>query len=337
MTSRQRLRTLIARQTPDRTGFWLGNPDPATWLIYHDYFHTKTPEDLRLLLRDDFRWIGPQWTSSTYAQPGAQSLDIIHKFPKKSHGDPGPLASCESVQQVHDFPWPVPGPLDFTETLATLRAAGNYYRASGFWTPFYHDVMDLFGMENYLVKMYENPDVVHAATDHVCQYYFDANELFFTAAGNEVDAFFFGNDFGTQLDCIISPELFDEFVMPWFKRFTDQGHRHGHQVILHSCGAIHRVIDRLIAAGVDCLHPLQAKAAGMAAESLQEYKGRIAFLGGVDTQYLLVHGTPADITADVRRIQKLLGPHLIISPSHEALLPNVPGANVQAMAEAATA
>jgi uroporphyrinogen decarboxylase len=31
----------------------------------------------------------------------------------------------------------------------------------------------------------------------------------------------------------------------------------------------------------------------------------------------------------------VLGPNLIVSPSHEAILPNVPPENVEAMAEAA--
>ena len=36
-----------------------------------------------------------------------------------------------------------------------------------------------------------------------------------------------------------------------------------------------------------------------------------------------------------RRVKALLGPQLVVSPSHEALLPNVPPANVEAMAAAA--
>jgi uroporphyrinogen decarboxylase len=134
----------------------------------------------------------------------------------------------------------------------------------------------------------------------------------------------------------MSPELFDRFVMPWFRRFTDQAHSRGYQVILHSCGSIHKVIERLIAAKVDCLHPLQALAAGMDAETLaRKFGGRIAFLGGIDTQRLLVWGTPEEVAADVERVKGLLGPRLIVSPSHEALLPNVPPRNVEAMARAA--
>ncbi len=133
----------------------------------------------------------------------------------------------------------------------------------------------------------------------------------------------------------MSPALFDRFVMPWFRRYTDLAHEYGLQVILHSCGSIYKVIDRLIEAGVDCLHPLQAKAANMSAETLaQSFKDRIAFLGGIDTQDLLVNGTPEAVAADVQRVIEVLGPHLIVSPSHEALLPNVPPENVWSMAQA---
>jgi uroporphyrinogen decarboxylase len=191
-------------------------------------------------------------------------------------------------------------------------------------------------MEAYMVKMYTHPEVVQAVTDRVCGFYLEANERFFAAAGNEVDGFFFGNDFGTQLDLICGPAQFDQFIMPWFVRFTEQAHAHGYQALLHSCGAIHKVIDRLISAGVDCLHPLQALAANMDAGTLaRDFKGRIAFMGGIDTQHLLVHGTPQEVKAEVHRVRRLLGPRLIVSPSHEALLPNVPPANLEAMAAAA--
>ncbi|MEI6169136.1 MAG: uroporphyrinogen decarboxylase family protein [bacterium] len=336
MTSRERIRRIIAGELADRCGFWLGNPDPATWPIYHNYFGTRTEEELRQVLKDDFRWICPQFMPSTFQAFGGRGLFDGGRGPKTSHGQKGPFAECEDVREVADFPWPDPARLNFEECLVALDASGEVYRASGFWTCFYHNIMDLFGMEDYMVKMFTNPEVVHAVTDRVCGFYYEANERFFKAAGNRVDGFFFGNDFGTQQDLICGPAQFDEFILPWFMKFTEQGHRWGYQVILHSCGAIHRVIDRLVEANVDCLHPLQALAKDMDADTLaRDFKGQIAFMGGIDTQHLLVHGTPADIKAEVRRVRKALGPRLIVSPSHEALLPNVPPANVMAMAEAA--
>ncbi len=330
MESRERIRRLIAGEPADRCGFWLGNPDPASWPGLLEYFECSTPEEVRLKLHDDFRWI----PAGEYRHPDGRPLFAIPG--KHAHGTAGPFAEAESPKDLDSYDWPRAEDVDFTGTLKALEKAGPFYRASGMWTPFYHNVMDLFGMEAYLVNMHLNPELVHAVTDRVCEFYYEANERFFALAGDLVDGFFFGNDFGTQVDLICSPQHFDEYVMPWFKRFTDQGHRWGKQVILHSCGSIFKVIDRLIDAGVECLHPLQALAANMDAETLAEhFKGRITFMGAIDTQVLLRQGTPEEVKTEVRRVKALLGPRLIVSPSHEAILPDVPPANVQAMAEAA--
>ena len=333
MNSRERIKAIIGGQAADQCGFWLGNPHPESWPAIHAHFGTDSEEALRRKLGDDFRWICPQFFEGCYRDPQGRAL-FDAGLDRAAHAQ-FPLADCETLEAVAAFPWPNPDYLCFDECLAVLRDAGDVYRASGFWTCFYHNIMDLFGMENYMVRMYTHPDVVQAVTDRVCGFYHEANERFFAQAGNLVDGFFFGNDFGTQLDLICGPAQFDRFILPWFVKFTEQGHRHGYQVILHSCGAIHKVIDRLIDAGVDCLHPLQAKAVGMDADILAaDFKGRIAFMGGIDTQDLLVNGTPEEVQSEVARVKALLGPRLIISPSHEALLPNVPPCNIAAMAEA---
>jgi len=335
MSSRDIVKSIIGLGPAPRCGFWMGNPYPDTWPILHSYFGTKTEEELRRKLGDDFRWISPQFLVSTYRHPQDRKLFDMGGD-KKSHGQAGPLADCVTMADVEKFCWPELEYLNFSETIARLQEAGGFYRAGGFWCPFFHDVMDLFGMETYMVKMYTHPEVVHAVTERVCRTYLEANDLLYKAAGDMIDGFFFGNDFGTQLDLLLSPALFDEFVLPWFRRFTEQGHSRGYQVILHSCGSIFRVIDRLIEAGVNCLHPLQAKARNMEAENLaREFGGKLAFMGGIDTQRILNRGTAAQVKDEVRRVKDVLGPHLIVSPSHEAILPDVPPRNVAAMAEAA--
>ena len=102
--------------------------------------------------------------------------------------------------------------------------------------------------------------------------------------------------------------------------------------MLHSCGSVANLIPYFIDMGVDALHPLQAKAAMMSAEDLsREFKGKISFLGGIDTQDLLVNGSPDDIKEDVKRVVDLLRPNLIVSPSHECILTNIPLENMLAI------
>jgi len=352
MNSRERIRAIIAGETADRCGFWLGNPHPDTWPILHKYFGTNTEEELRQKLGDDFRWISPQFFPNNYQDPyggkalfDRQLLGRVEKWRaagfqggrnEKKHAAIAPLAECECIDEIESFPWSNPDFLNFDLCLESLRNAGSVYRASGFWGGYFDSAKDLFGMEAYMIKTYTNPDVVHAAIDHFCGFYYEANQRFFEAASDLVDGVFFGSDFGTQRDLQCGPKHFDEFIMPWLRKFTQQAHDYGYQVIFHSCGAIHKVIGRLIEAGVDCLHPLQTKAAQMDAETLaKDFKGRIAFMGGIDTQDLLVRGSTAQIKKEVRRVKELLGPRLIVSPAHEALLPDVPAENVAAMAEAA--
>jgi uroporphyrinogen decarboxylase len=334
MTSRDRIRTIISGAPADRCGFWLGNPHPDSLPNLHKYFGTSTLDALQLKLGDDFRWITPLFIESTYRHPEGKGIFDLWKY-KKTLGEAGPLSECESLDEVESYDWPDVKHIDLSECLLVLSKAGEFYRASGFWTPFFHDVMDIFGAENYLTRMYTHPEIVHAVTNHVCSFYAAANELLFEQAGDLVDGFFFGNDFGTQRDVLISADQFDEFVLPWIRRFADQARLHGLQVITHSCGSVHGVIDRLIDAGVQCLHPLQAKAFGMDAETLvSDFGGRIAFLGGIDTQELLIKATPEQIRREVQRLKNIFGPAWIASPSHEALLPDIPPRNVAAMAEA---
>jgi len=335
MTSRERIKAIFGRAEADRCGFWLGMPHSETWPIYLKHFGFTQEEQLRQYLHDDIRWIWGEHNS--YKHPEGKPLfDMVRVG---ISGDVQPVfAECEEVDEVEAYEWPNPDYLDFSEVLDLLRNAGEVYRASGMWSCFFHITADLFGMENYFIKMHTDPEVVHAVTRHVCEFYLAANERLFAQACGEIDAYFFGNDLGTQLDLLVSPEQLERFVMPWTRKLVDQGHAHGYQVMHHCCGAIHKIIPSFIDAGIDALHPLQAKAANMDAETLaRDFKGKIAFVGGIDTQDLLVHGTPEQIRADVRRVRELLGPSVVISPSHEALLPNVPPENVLAMAEEARA
>lgn len=137
MTHRERIRNLIAGRPVDRCGLWLGQPLPESWPALHAYFKTRTEEELRQKLGDDFRWICPQFFPGAYRDPSGRGM-FDAGLNKKQHGQAGPLAGCEDVRELDAFPWPDPAFLTFDACLASLRQAGDVYRASGFWTCFYH-------------------------------------------------------------------------------------------------------------------------------------------------------------------------------------------------------
>jgi uroporphyrinogen decarboxylase len=320
----------------DRAGFWHGNPHGDTTKIYYPYFDVQDDMALSVKLGDDFVWLN---ADRAWSHPeGRPMFDVLGGKPRTSLNQDGVFAGATTVAEVEAFDWPDPARLDFTGVLAQVARARQhgFYVLSGMWSPFFHVVADFFGMENYFVKMYTHPAVVEAVTEHVVAFYLAANERYFAEVGSGMDAFFFGNDFGSQLDLLISPKLFKRFVLPSFVTLTEQAKAHGYKVVLHSCGAIDRTIPWLIDAGVDALHPLQALAKGMEAEALaRKYRGDLVFIGGVDTQQLLPFGTPEEVRAEVRRLKAVFGPQYVVSPSHEALLPNVSVENLLAMAQTA--
>ncbi len=337
MSNREQFANILNKRS-GHCGFWHGNPNYAyADAIYHA-FGVKDDFELGIKLGSTCRWVMPDACNMWKPPDNRPMFDVLGGQARRSLNQDGVFAACESVAEVEAFAWPDEKYIDFSQTIREIDAtlAADQAVLSGSWSCFFHNVCDFFGMENYFVKMYTDPDVVEAVTEHVVDFYLRINERLFTQAKGKIDMFFFGNDFGSQLDTLISPELFDRFVMPHFAKFTDQAHRHGMKVLLHSCGSIDRVIPRLIDAGVDALHPIQAKAAHMDAVSLQKKYGKdLIFVGGVDTQEMLPFGTPQQVRDEVRRLKDIFGPNFVVSPSHESILPGVSIDNIRAMAEAA--
>ncbi len=319
------------------SGFWHGKAHDKSLPGLDAYFGVHGDYELGLRLRDTVYWCLPNEHNVWHHPEGKPIFDVLGGQARASLNQSGVFADA-TLADVEAFDWPDPKYLDFTGTLRAIDQgiADGMAILSGMWSPFFHDVTDFFGMENYFISLYESPEVVEAVTERICDFYLEANKRLYALAGDRIDALFFGNDFGSQLDMLISPECFNRFVMPFFQKLTAQAKAQGYRVVLHSCGSIWRVIPQLIEAGVDVLHPIQAKAVGMDAVSLAtQYEGKLVFMGGLDTQEIMAFRSPVEVRAEVRRLREVFGPNFILSPSHECILPIVPPENVEAMAQAA--
>jgi hypothetical protein len=66
---------------------------------------------------------------------------------------------------------------------------------------------------------------------------------------------------------------------------------------------------------------------------MRQWRGRLAFHGGLSTQHLLPHGTPAAVAAETRRLLAAgAGGGYIFAPAH-AIEGDVPAENILAMLE----
>ena len=362
MPQRNIVKNIFERKNTSGSPFWVGHPADETKQLYYEALGIKEADlsdlekhnrqasvlkssqadeaevEFNLKIGSDMIWISPELDLSCWKHPNGTPMWDCFIKDRESLGSAGVFAECEDPSEVEKFDWPNPDYLDFSAPLSRCKYAHEQGLAiiGGMWCPFFHVLCDFFGMENYFVKMYTDKEVVHAVTSRVVDFYVETNKRFLTLAGEYLEAGFFGNDLGTQLDLMISVESFDEFLLPYLKRIAATIENAGLHVAMHSCGSIDRIIPRLIDMGVEILHPIQALAKNMDAVSLEKKYGKdLIFMGGVDTQQLLPFGSPRDVREEVLRLRGIFGDHFIVSPSHEALLPNVPFENVAAMSKAA--
>jgi uroporphyrinogen decarboxylase len=341
MNGRERFRATVERRVVDRPAWWLGDPLPETIEQLCRFYGVDSQNALKRRLDDDV------WSVNIpFHCPPANHIACAFQWAKESDYNertltaPGFFEGIRDPARVDEFPWPDPlACMDAGEIRAAFAAVPADKVALGLlWSCHFQDAWAAFGMEDALVCMLEAPAMFHAVIERIVAFYLKANAFVYEAAGDRLDAVLIGNDVGCQTGPILSPALIREFMLPGTRALVEQAHAHGVKVIHHSCGSVRAVIADFVAAGADVIHPIQALATGMAAEDLAaEFGGRASFCGGLDVQQLMAHGTPADIRRRVAELRRLFPTGLVISPSHEALLPDVPPENVEAFREAMSA
>jgi len=338
MNHKDRFYSTIHYQPVDRPASWLGLPVPAAEPALMKYFGVTGMDELRTLLDDDIYPI-----EVPYNDPPSNHIACAFKFSKVNHLDtpdertltaPGFFEDYSDVIDIEKFAWPDPALyLDREESKRRVAAApAGKIKMGILWSAHFQDVCSAFGMEHALMTMLTNPEMFRAVIDRITDFYLKANGIFYESTKGLLDAVLIGNDFGSQSGLMVHPDNLREFVFPGTKKLIEQAKSYGLTVMHHSCGSIFPIIQDLSELGADIIHPIQALAHQMDAPNLKKhFNGKVAFCGGIDAQFLLVNGKPDDITAKVTELRELFPTGLIFSPSHEAILPDIPPANIKAL------
>lgn len=338
MKHKDRFFATIENAPVDRPASWLGLPVPAAEPGLKKYFAVNSMDELKHVLDDDIYPI-----EVPYTYPPSNHIACAFDFAKVSHLDtpdertltaPGFFEDYTDPIDVDKFNWPDPAKyLDREESARRVKNIPEDYARMGImWSAHFQDACSAFGMEHALMTMLMNPEMFKVVIDRITEFYLKANEIFYESTKGHLDVVLIGNDFGSQTGLMLDPELIRQVVLPGTKLIIEQAQSYGLKVMHHSCGSIFPILDDIMQVGADIIHPLQAKAKDMSVENIHaHFAGKSAFCGGIDAQYLLVEGSPDEVTQRVNEVMDVFTTGLIISPSHEAVLPDIPPANVEAM------
>lgn len=177
----------------------------------------------------------------------------------------------------------------------------------------YERAWSLRGIENLLMDFVLYPDFVHQLFDAICDYNLAQIDK---ALEYDIDAVYFGDDWGQQHGLIMGYDLWKEFIYPRLKKMYGRVRQAGKYVMIHSCGDVDELFDDLIEIGLNCFNPFQPEVMDVY-DILPRYRGRLAFHGGLSMQRVLPFGTREEVIAESNRLLKLgREGGYIFSPSH---------------------
>jgi len=165
---------------------------------------------------------------------------------------------------------------------------------------------------DWLVLLVTEPGYVGELMDLTAERALENLKLLWNAIGDDIDIIHIdGHDYGTQNREMFSPQLFEEFHVPCYKRQCDWIHENTPwKIAQHCCGSIPNLMEPFIRAGIDIMNPVQTSARGMDPQWLKDTFGdRMVFWGGgVDTQQVLGSATPWEVRRDVAERVRIFAP-----------------------------
>ena len=213
------------------------------------------------------------------------------------------------------FNWPDPlAPYVFADVPKRIKKYGDRYRVFGIGFSLYERAWTLRGLQALLMDFYDNPGFVHALLNAIADYNIAQIK---ECLKYDIDAVMFGDDWGQQHGLQMGPKLWHEFIYPVLKRMYAEAVEAGKKVFIHSCGDVDELFDDLVGIGLNCFNPFQPEVMDVST-LIPQYRGRLAFYGGMSTQKTLPYGSVDQVRQETRHLLELgKSGGYIFSPAHD--------------------
>lgn len=345
MTSRERVRTAIRHQKPDRIPAAYEAVGSVNQKLVKHYGFTSYDQLLEKFQIDIVpvtpRYIGPELKNRVndkgeVIRPSYWGFEeTLHQTEIDLYSLTSyyPLHGVETLEDLERYTYPDPDWFDY----GSIREQCDRYPDKAIIVGHegsFQIVTYLMEMDEFFMLMLDEPEVAQRILDKMVAFELEYYRRILEAGNGRIDLLRPHDDYGTQISLLFSVEMWRQFFRENTKKLVDLAHEYRAFYQQHSCGAIRPLIPELISCGVDVLEPIQ-KVQGLEPESLQEeFGGKITFHGGIDTQGLLPYGTPEQVRTETRRFIETLGQNggyiLMASQAFEG---DVPIENIEAVYE----
>jgi uroporphyrinogen decarboxylase len=196
----------------------------------------------------------------------------------------------ETSEELDSYEFPDIDAFDFHNVTAWVNAGGFFVMPQ--IDTGYFKVHQLVGFEEYMNYLYDEPERIHRFMKRFVVF---QEKMVDKLVSLGVDGINLSDDVAFNSGPFISPKHLQEFDFDYLAQVADYIHAKGLPVMVHSCGNVNTVIERIIDTGVDALHALQPSAHNDIFEYKKKYGDSICLIGNLDINYLLPGGSPVDI------------------------------------------
>jgi uroporphyrinogen decarboxylase len=374
MTSRDRVKTVLNYEIPDRVPLIIGVSN-ATGIKIKPYRGIK--KILEIESEDRFIYDWPELGSALPDERIMQRLHsdargVLDRFPKEvykrnqsrpahtpfiddwGNGQmeiepdnwyPGihPMPEAKTLEELDAYPWPnMDDPYrtaHVRDQVIKLHQENKYAIMGTPWLMFpFERAFGLQGLEKFLLNMATEQDFAQELLNRINRLCKINMEHFLDQCGDMIDIIKIGDDLGTQENLMISPRMYRKMLKPLHAEMIELiKQKTKAKVFFHTDGDVFNLIDDFIEIGVDILNPIQTSAGKMSnlEELKKKYDKRIIFCGAIDTQKILPYGTTEEVKQEVKRVMNILGEGGgYMVATVHTVMNEVPPENVLAMVDA---
>ena len=301
-----------------------------TYMVYSDWASV----DNAVILDEGENWTYQDEWGVKRAMPkdGGLYYDVINH----------PLAVDDVVEKFKVYSWP--NPIDsirfsgLREEARQARERGKFVVLMGLCPGIVEMYAWLRGYDRFYVDLAADPKISEMFLEKMSDLKIAYWQQALAEAGEFVDAINEADDMAGQTNLLFSPKTYRNIIKPYHKKLFEAIHKCAPhiKIILHTCGAVRKLIPDFIEIGVDVLNPVQVSAVGMNPVELKREFGKdISFWGGgVDAQNVLSNASVQEIRESIQNNIDALAPGggFIFAPTH-IIQPGVPPENIMVMWE----
>jgi uroporphyrinogen decarboxylase len=313
MTGKQRVATALAHQQPDRVPFHIKFTRLARQRMIE---HLDDPDFEAKILSDVALYSIRTKVNYRQVEPDIWQDEFGVRYDCTVDKDIGTICNRLVTPETLDrFAFPEPhSPARYDELAGYISANRDRFIVINFGFALFERAWSLAGMEDLLAAMLDDPGFVSALLDRIVAFDLAVVE---DLCCYDIDAIWFGDDWGSQLGLMMGPALWRRFIKPRIARLYQATRQRGKRVFTHSCGKVEEIFPDLIEIGLDVFNPFQPEVMDVYAMK-QAYGDRLSFCGGISTQRLLPFGTVQEVRAEVADLCRRIGEGggYIAAPAH---------------------